>query len=320
MMILLPLLGVWACFMVVLWAKRGDGRRDLRRCPRCWYSMDGQAGLKCPECGYAARIESELFQPRSHRGVFRAGLVVMVMTAAAWMWMVIPGAWTNKVPRFALRIALNMAEPYRGVPRTRTEIDQSVPNRQWMTSEVAWSRVLWQQQVNNVMRQWADAVMEKSGPITAEELPHLVELANLANESYVQTGGLAHGEGWISDVVKMDVARVRANSSDPWVKLRAEWVLSDLQYVGGDYSHRMDWGVIPEEVLQMSLAHSDTNVRLYGVDRVGVAARLKLMTPRKTQFPQVGDLVRQMAASDPDLGVRRRAKDVVSYMEAFNIK
>lgn len=320
MLMLLPLLGVWVCIMLMLWARRGDGRRDLRRCPRCWYSMDGQAGLKCPECGREARIEAELYQPRGRRGVFRAAAALMVLTIAVWIWVALPEPWTNRIPRFALRLALNTVQPYRGVPTTQAEIDQNAPRTVWQNSSKAWERALWQQQVRHCMQQWADAVLETSGPITPEELPRLVDLAELAHTSYVQTGGLAHGQGWIADEVKERIAKVRLNSNDPSVKMRTEWILAELQYVGADYSHRLDWGMVPGDVLRLCLTHSDPAVRLYGADRTGRAAQLSLVSKGRLAFPAVGDLVRRAAASDPDPGVQRRAKDVVSYMEAFKIK
>lgn len=320
MLMLLPLLGMWILFMIMLWAKRGDGRRDLRRCPKCWYSMKGQPGLKCPECGYAARIEAELFEPRSRKGVLRAAWVAMVLMVAVWIWTWLPGPWTNKVPRVALRIALDMAAPYQGVPQTQAELDQSAPKTVWQNSPKAWERALWQQQVRHCMQQWADAVLETAGPIAAEELPRLVEFADLAHSSFSQTGGLPYGEGWIPDRVKRDVANVRANSSDPSVKMRAEWVLSELQYVGGDYSHRMDWGVVPAEVLAMCLTHSDPKVRLFGADRTGRRAHLSLVSQGAIAFPPVSELLKQVAGNDPDPAVRKRAKDVVTYMEAFKIK
>jgi hypothetical protein len=78
--------------------------------------------------------------------------------------------------------------------------------------------------------------------------------------------------------------------------------------------------VIPSDLLTMCLTHSDPVVRMYGAERAGRMAQLKLVSQGRIQFPPVGDLVRKLAESDPDPGVKRRASDVVSYMEAFNIK
>lgn len=320
MLMLLPMLGVWILFMVMLWAHRGDGRSDLKRCQKCWYSMDGAADLTCPECGFRVRIEKELYQPRRHTRVFRAAGVAMGVLVAGWIWVAIPAPWTQKVPRFALRLAVRMAEPYRGIPRTPIELAATTPDSRLRDSRDAWQRALWQQQVNNCVRQWAEAALEKTGPITPEELVKLVPLAELAHESYVQTGGISYDEGWLSELEKDSIARMRANTTSLDLKLRAEWVLGELQYEGGDYSHRFDWGVVPPDVLAMALAHADPEVRLFGVDRVGAAANRALVTKGKIPFPPLSDIVQKIAATDPDRSVRSRAKDVVSYMEAFKIK
>lgn len=317
----LPLfIAIVVLLAILIRVRRGDGRKDLRRCPQCWYAMDGHVGLKCPECGQETRREEDLFQPRRSRRLIRVIAGALIVAWVTWIWMVWPGHWVNKLPRFVVRTAVQMAEPYRGIPNTAIELAATTPDPKLRDSRDAWQRACWQQQVNNCVRQWAEAVFESAGPITPEELVKLVPLAELAHESYVQTGGLAHAEGWLSELEKDSIARKRANTTSPEVKLRAEWVLGELQYLGGDYSHRFDWGVVPIEVLAMALAHPDPEVRLYGVVRVGSAAHLALVTKGKISFPPLGDTIRNIAANDPDRSVRTRAQDVVSYMEAFKIK
>jgi hypothetical protein len=44
-----------AAGMVLLaWALFWDRSRGRRRCPKCWYNMEGVPGLRCPECGREA--------------------------------------------------------------------------------------------------------------------------------------------------------------------------------------------------------------------------------------------------------------------------
>lgn len=64
-------LGAWA-----LWGDRAKGRR---RCPRCWYDMDG-AGQRCPECGHEARSARRLLKARRR---WRWAFVAAVLGAAA---------------------------------------------------------------------------------------------------------------------------------------------------------------------------------------------------------------------------------------------
>jgi hypothetical protein len=51
--------------MVILFlALFRDRSRGRRRCPKCWYDMSRVPGLKCPECGKAAKSENWLHVAR----------------------------------------------------------------------------------------------------------------------------------------------------------------------------------------------------------------------------------------------------------------
>ena len=45
----------------------GDRSRGRRRCPKCWHSLEGTPGLRCPECGVEAKAEKALFRSRRSR-------------------------------------------------------------------------------------------------------------------------------------------------------------------------------------------------------------------------------------------------------------
>jgi HEAT repeat protein len=76
----LALVGV----VLLAWAIRGDPSRGRRRCPKCWYSMEGVAGLRCPECGKTAADERRLFKTRRGR---RAGVIASLLALlAAGLW------------------------------------------------------------------------------------------------------------------------------------------------------------------------------------------------------------------------------------------
>lgn len=76
--------------VLVLMALFADRSRGRRRCPRCWYSMDGAPGLRCPECGGEARSDRRLFKTRRRwvfallaLGVVLIGLAVRSAPAVA---------------------------------------------------------------------------------------------------------------------------------------------------------------------------------------------------------------------------------------------
>ena len=77
-------LGGWVALLlvpVVLWtAWHFDKSRGRKRCPRCWYSLDGLTlPLSCPECGRVVVTEKAMFQTRRNKGLFRIGIVVLVV-------------------------------------------------------------------------------------------------------------------------------------------------------------------------------------------------------------------------------------------------
>jgi hypothetical protein len=66
--------------VLVRWV-RGDPAKGRRRCPRCWYDMQGQAGLTCSECGRTAKDESKLRRTRRRVGRLAAGLALVIAAA-----------------------------------------------------------------------------------------------------------------------------------------------------------------------------------------------------------------------------------------------
>lgn len=92
----------------VAWALLGDRARQMRRgrarrCPRCWYRMEGVPGLKCPECGREAKRERGLLKSRRR---WRRAAVGAVLIAAGSALHATPGVrergWISLVPDRAL--------------------------------------------------------------------------------------------------------------------------------------------------------------------------------------------------------------------------
>lgn len=63
------------------WALLRDRSRGRRRCPRCWYSMEGVPGLTCPECGRAVSSERSL---RRTRRSWRVAVVGLMVALCSW--------------------------------------------------------------------------------------------------------------------------------------------------------------------------------------------------------------------------------------------
>lgn len=68
-----------ACAAAVVWlVVVGDRARGRRRCPRCFYAMEGAAGLTCPECGRTASCERALLRTRRR---WRPAILAIVVLA-----------------------------------------------------------------------------------------------------------------------------------------------------------------------------------------------------------------------------------------------
>lgn len=81
-------LGGAGAFLVFwgLFSDRFSGNSKKRRCHWCWYDMASVAGLKCPECGRAARNEKRLHRSRHRWSVAAAGLTIMLVGAGSNYW------------------------------------------------------------------------------------------------------------------------------------------------------------------------------------------------------------------------------------------
>jgi len=104
----LALAGLWFTY-TALFRDRARGRR---RCPRCWYSMEGIPSTTCPECGHDARTERRLLRTRRRwpRALAAAGLLAAALTIAALPYW-LRGDWVSLVPTSVL---VEVAGPYRG--------------------------------------------------------------------------------------------------------------------------------------------------------------------------------------------------------------
>ncbi|MFG0286355.1 MAG: hypothetical protein ACF8R7_18225 [Phycisphaerales bacterium JB039] len=98
--------------VLIAWSLLGDGLARIRqgrtrRCPRCWYSMEGTTGRKCPECGREAKSERRMLRCRRRWGLAAAGALVACAGGAAIAWpLSAGGAWRKWIPDTALIVML----------------------------------------------------------------------------------------------------------------------------------------------------------------------------------------------------------------------
>lgn len=82
---------------LLIWSVRGDGARGRKRCPKCWYQMQGVQGSRCPECGHETKRERDLLKPRRRwRFAMLASLLLAALPALfitrefrqhGWYWL-----------------------------------------------------------------------------------------------------------------------------------------------------------------------------------------------------------------------------------------
>src|ERR1043165_565093 len=163
--------------LLLLWALFRDRSRGHRRCPKCWYDMDGTPGLRCPECGREAPTERSLLRTRRRR---RTAALSLLILPAGYMLSCIPEVrklgWPSFIPSTAL-VFLAPAKPppaAAGLTGTATALTLS----EVMTAE-AWSRhrrgqlAAWQSRIF-LHRLLSPIAGEKPDSLVREALaPHL---------------------------------------------------------------------------------------------------------------------------------------------------
>jgi hypothetical protein len=89
--------------IILAFALFRDRSRGRRRCPKCWYSMDGAPTLTCPECGRVAKTEKKLFKTRRGRRGIAVALTFFIAAYGAWKWPEVQrNGWTSLIPTTVL--------------------------------------------------------------------------------------------------------------------------------------------------------------------------------------------------------------------------
>jgi hypothetical protein len=148
----------------VVWLIRavvGNRSKGSRRCPKCWYSMEGVAGRRCPECGREA--ESERAMLRSRRSKFAVVLATLLSLAApagiigqaylaehsasdaipTWVLARVVDLPDGSLRRSAYQ-TLNSRILYGGLPPdTRASLERRFIGRILANDDNCWDRTYW---------------------------------------------------------------------------------------------------------------------------------------------------------------------------------
>jgi hypothetical protein len=98
--------------IVLAFALFRDRSRGGRRCPKCWYSMDGAPTLTCPECGNVAKSEKKLFKTRRSRRGIAVALALFIAAYGVWKWPIVQrDGWTSLIPTTVLALVAPAGDP-----------------------------------------------------------------------------------------------------------------------------------------------------------------------------------------------------------------
>jgi hypothetical protein len=73
--------------LLAAWSLFADRSRARRRCPKCFFSLEGLDTLRCPECGRTAASERHLHRTRRRWGVLITSAILLLSPAAAAAWL-----------------------------------------------------------------------------------------------------------------------------------------------------------------------------------------------------------------------------------------
>lgn len=139
------ILGGWA--LLSDWFRRVL-RGRTRRCPRCWYDMEGAVSRTCPECGHAPRRDRSFFKARRRWRAAAAAFVILIGGAAAAMWPSLAGeGWKRWLPDPVLIALVGRVDE----AWVLDELDRRL--------HVSWAGFMWsdERRLSERERRWLDA-------------------------------------------------------------------------------------------------------------------------------------------------------------------
>lgn len=139
------ILGGWA--LLFDWARRLV-RGRTRRCPRCWYDLEGAASPICPECGHAPRRDRALLKARRRWRAAGLAVVILLGGSSAAMWPSLAGeGWKRWLPDPVLIALVGRVEE----AWVLDELDRRL--------RVSWAGFTWtdERRLAHRERRWLDA-------------------------------------------------------------------------------------------------------------------------------------------------------------------
>lgn len=131
---------VLAGLAAAAWCLFADRALGKKRCPKCWYSMEGASGLTCPECGKTVKSERGLLRTRRRWG--RAGLglfVIVVGSALAATPMVMRWSTLARLPRPVLMVLVRFEQTAGGPAFAEAQARAFHGSRLLMPDFTGWS-------------------------------------------------------------------------------------------------------------------------------------------------------------------------------------
>lgn len=284
---------IGAALLVVGAARRNPGGKRL--CPRCQYNLSTTVQRRCPECGYAWKSGTELYQRHVRRWRQIAGTFGLVIALGLVLFSL--RNWTRYVPRPVLSLALTLLVDDQPVaPGSQLP----APNKALKHSGSGWERLVWQQQAAMTVERFLDLVARSDGSLM--DIERLVPAAIDANEIYGEVGGTFAEEAWPMKRVR-ERARERRTSIDAQFALPlGTWAASELQYFAGGSDSYPDWLEPALEVHALLSYSTDARIRRYALERLA-------MIPAA----EASAAIERMAAEDPDPTVRAEATSTLRW-------
>ncbi|MEQ8317161.1 MAG: hypothetical protein RIE77_14905 [Phycisphaerales bacterium] len=103
---------------LLVWSLLWDRSRGRRRCPKCWYGMDGvpaseMGGWTCPECGRAVVKDRKLFRTRRRWGFATLAAILLLGSYASYAGPIVRDhGWWRLAPDVVLIAMLPQIERF----------------------------------------------------------------------------------------------------------------------------------------------------------------------------------------------------------------
>lgn len=146
------------------WALFWDRARGRKRCPKCWYSLEGVTGNRCPECGRVSAART-LLCTRRRWGWAGVGLILTVVASQAFQQTRRRGeGWTRYIPSTVLVALAHDDNPFQPGIVMRTLGQRTTVLWDWQRRVAQW-------------RDWrATAADLRAIPVTRDRWPEGVPI------------------------------------------------------------------------------------------------------------------------------------------------